>query len=107
MPNGEVPVGLRAPAQPNNRFGVGAVRKFGETDIHRPDVDAGIAGREPERLLGMGFGFCALTEKELRSPDIRVRSGQIPIQRQRPLAFGDALSRAVRKSLHKAQDEMS
>jgi hypothetical protein len=29
------------------------------------------------------------------------------IQCQRPLVFGDALSRAVRKSLHKAQDEMS
>ena len=55
----------------------------------------------------MGFGFPAPTEIKLRNPDVRVRLGQIPIQRQRPLAFGDALSRAVRKDLHKAQDEMS
>ena len=48
----------------------------------------------------MGFGFLAPTEKKLRNPDVRVRPGQIPIQRQRPLAFGDALSRAVRINLH-------
>ena len=55
----------------------------------------------------MGFGFLAPTEKKLREPDKRVSAGQIPIQRQRPLAFCDALSRAVRKNLHKAQDAMS
>jgi hypothetical protein len=31
-----------------------------------------------------------------------VRHCQIPIQRQRPRAFGDPLSRAVRISLHHA-----
>src|SRR6516162_1362830 len=53
---GEISVGLKAPAQPNNRFGVGAVPKFGETDNQSPDIDVGIAGREAERLLYMGFG---------------------------------------------------
>src|SRR6516164_7819992 len=107
MRHGIIAVGLKAAAQPNTRFGVGALPKFGEADKQTPDIDACIAGRETERLLYMGFSFPAPTEKKLRSPDVRVRAGQIPIQRQRPLAFGDALSRAVRKRLHKAQDEMS
>ena len=55
----------------------------------------------------MGFGFPTPTEIKLRNPDARVRLCQIPIQRQCPLAFGDALSRAVRERLHKAEDAMS
>src|SRR6516225_10835991 len=107
MPKGVVSVGLNAPAQPNNRLGVGALPKLGGTDKVSPNIDVDIAGREAERVLHMGFGFPAPTEKKFRSPDARVRAGQIPIQRQRPLAFCDALSRTVRIYLHGAQDEMS
>jgi hypothetical protein len=32
VPNGEISVSLKAPAQPNNRFGFSAAPKFGETD---------------------------------------------------------------------------
>src|SRR4029077_7347699 len=59
---GVISVGLKAPAQTNNCFGVGAVPKFGETDKHSPGRDVGIAGREAERLLHMGFSFPAPTE---------------------------------------------
>ena len=107
MRTGVIWVGLKAPAQPNNRFGVCALPKFGLTDKQTPDIDEWIAGRETERLLHMGLGFPAPTEIKLRNPDAPVRHGQIPIQRQRPLALGDALGSAVRKSLQKAQDEMS
>jgi hypothetical protein len=69
---GVISVGFKAPAQPNNRFSVGALPKFGETDPHRPEIDGGITGREAERLLDMGFGFPAPTEKKLRKPDVRV-----------------------------------
>ena len=62
MRSGVISVGLKAPAQPNNRFGIGALPKFGETDKHAPDIDVCIAGREAERLLDMGFGFPAPTE---------------------------------------------
>ena len=107
MRNGIISVGLKAPAQPDNRFGVGALPKFGETDKHTSSIDECIARREAECLVDMSFGFPAPTKKKLREPDERVRRGQIPIQRQCPLAFCDALSRAVRKNLHEAQDAMS
>ena len=32
VPHGEISVSLKAPAQPNNRFGVSAAPKFGKTD---------------------------------------------------------------------------
>ena len=63
MRSGVISVGFKAPAQPNNRFGVGAVPKFGDTDIQSPDIDGVIAGREAERLLDMGFGFPAPTQE--------------------------------------------
>src|SRR6516162_10998855 len=100
MRTGVISVGLKAPAQPNKGFGVGALPKFGETDKQTPNIDACIPGREAEGVLHMGFRFPAPPEMKLPNPDVRVRSRQIPIQRQRPLAFGDALSRAVRENLH-------
>ena len=66
MPQGIISVGLKAPAQPNKRFGVGVLSKFGLTDIRTPDIDECIAGRETERLLDMGFGFPAPPEIKLR-----------------------------------------
>src|SRR6516225_7445007 len=51
MRHGIIAVGLKAPAQPNKRFGVAALPKFGKTDKQTPDVDGCIAGRETERLL--------------------------------------------------------
>src|SRR6516225_4185572 len=94
MRTGVISVGFKAAAQPNHRFSVGALPKFREANKYSPDIDACVAGREAERLLHMGFGFPAPPEIKLRTPDVRVRAGQIPIQRQRPLAFCDALSRA-------------
>src|SRR4029077_9768358 len=107
MRSGVISVGFKAPAQPNDRFGVGALPKFGDTDIQSPDIDGVITGREMERPLYVGFGLPGSTEPKLPKSDVRVPVGPFPIQCQRPLVFGDALSRAVRKSLHKAQDEMS
>src|SRR5690242_6424997 len=74
MRTGVISVGLKAPAQPNNRFGVGALPKLGEADKQTPDIDECIAGRETKRLLHMGFGFPTPTEIKLRNPDARVRA---------------------------------
>ena len=73
------------------------------TNMHPPE-GGDIAGRETERLVDMGLGFRAATQKKLGQTDERVRAGQISIQRQRPLAFSNALGRAVRKNLDDAQD---
>src|SRR5215475_9610857 len=77
MRKGVISVGFKASAQPNKRFGVGALPKFGLTGKQTPDIDVGITGRDAERLLYMGFGFPTPTEKKLRSPDVAVRRGQI------------------------------
>ena len=43
----------------------------------------------------MGFSFFRMTNKNLGETDVPVSNGQIRIQRQRPLEFGDALLRTV------------
>src|SRR5215472_12507639 len=59
MRTGVISVGLKAPAQPSNRFGVGALPKFGDADKRSPDIDECIAGREAEGVLHMSFRFPA------------------------------------------------
>ena len=93
MREGIISVGLDAPAQPSDRFLVGAEQQFGETDKHHPPVGIGIARREAKRLVDMGLGLRAATEKKLGETDEGMSVGQIAIQRQRLLAFGDALGR--------------
>src|SRR6516225_2722338 len=68
MRTGVISVGLKAPVQPNNRFGVGALPKLGETDKHSPDIDECIAGREAEGVLHKNFRFPALPQIKLRNP---------------------------------------
>ena len=74
--------------------------------IHEPSVGQDVARRKAECLVDVGFGFCASTKKKLGVPDESMSAGQIAIQRQRLLAFSDALSCAVRKNLHEAQDQV-
>ena len=43
----------------------------------------------------MGPSFFRMTDENLGQTDVPLSSGQIRIQRQRPLEFGDALLRTV------------
>ena len=54
----------------------------------------------------MGLGFRAATEKKLGPTDASVRLGQISVQRQRLLAFGDAFGRTVCKDVDDAQSQV-
>ena len=90
-------VGLNAPAQPCDGFCVGPELRFGNADTVDPSKRIDIAGREAERLVDMGLGFRAATEKNLGPTNASVSVGQISIQRQCLLAFGDAFGRAVRE----------
>ena len=85
---------LRAILQ-RDRFRIGTELRFSDTDKHHPSEGADIAGREAERLLNMGFGFYAATEKILSPTNTSVSVGQISIQRQRLLAFRYALGRTI------------
>ena len=82
--------------QPSDRFGVGTELQLGDAGEHDPPERESIARRETECLSDMGLGFRAATNNTCQA-DETVRDGQISVQRQRPLAFGDALSRSVRK----------
>ena len=62
-----------------------------------------IARREAKRLVYMTFRFSATAQKHLADTDKCVRVRQIPVQRQRPLAFSNALLRALRNNLDYAQ----
>ena len=93
MQDGMISVGFDAPAQPGNRFRVGAERQLGETDKHRPPVGVVIARREAKRLVDMGLGFLAATESKLGETDERVSVCQIAIQCQCAFALSNALDR--------------
>ena len=99
----EIAVGLDAPAKPGHRFGIVAAPQLGSTGKHHPAVGEDIAGREAEGLLDMGLGLLGSTEKALGHTDAGMRHGQISIQRQRLLAFGNTLGRSRRIDMHIAQ----
>ena len=80
MRGGMISVGFDASAQPSNRFHVGAEKQLGETDVHQPPVGVVIARREAKRLVDMGLGFLAATEKKLGETDEAMSVGQIAIQ---------------------------
>ena len=63
--SGIISVGLEAPTQPDDRFGIGTELRLGEAThtIHRVSKD--VARRKAECLVDVSFGFCASTEKIL------------------------------------------
>src|SRR6266478_646167 len=97
MRDGIIPVCVEAPAHPDDCFGIGTELRLGKADPYHPSRSLGVARRKAECLVDMRFGFCASTKKILGEADMSMSPGQIAIQRQRLLAFSDALSYAVRK----------
>ena len=80
---GHIAVGIDAPAQPRDRFRVGAELQFGDTGNRHPPEGGDIAGRETERLVDIGLGFRAASEKKLGPTDASVSLGQISGRRSR------------------------
>src|SRR5262249_43961197 len=107
MRDGIIPICVEAPAHPDGCSGIVTELRLGKANIYHPAGGNGVAGREAECLVDVSFGFCASTKKELGQTDKRMSAGQIAIQRQRLFAFGDAMSCAVHKNLHKTQRRVS
>ena len=63
-----------------NRFHVRAEKQLGETGKHEPPIGVVIARREAKRLVDVGLGLLAATEKELGETDEGMSVGQIVIQ---------------------------
>ncbi len=87
MCDGIISIGLKASAQPHDRFGLGAELQFGNANIMQPSVNAVVARRKPQCFLNVGLGFLAAADKDLGDANGAMSIGQIPVQRQCPLAF--------------------
>ena len=71
-----------------------------------PEVDIPVAGTEAQRLLDVSLGAPRLTEEKLDVANLRVRSSQVSIEVQRPLARPDALKGAIGMHLDHPQQQM-
>jgi hypothetical protein len=72
-------IGLDAPAEPRNRFGVCAETRSEHADTVHPAECSDIAGREAERLIDVELRFRTSTHKKLRPTNENVSVGQISI----------------------------
>ena len=75
---------------PRDAVVISADQQLGEARYVHPGMSEGIARAEPERLVNMALGFLGATEIKLGETNTRMSEGQISIQRQRPLAMGNA-----------------
>ncbi len=107
MREGQIALGIDAPAQPYDRFRVSTEKRLGATQKHHPPKRVDIVWREAERLVDMGLGFRGTTKQILGKTDASIRAGQISIQRQRLLALSNALRRPVRNNLSNAEERVS
>ncbi len=74
--------------------------------IH-PDISHRIARTEPQGLDNVSLGFFGATDENLTKSDRGMGAGEISIQRQRMLTFGDALRRALGEYVDKSQVQMA
>ena len=62
---------------------------------------------EPEGLVDVTLGFLGATGEDLAKPDEAMGVDEVAVQRQRMLAFGDFLERALRQDLNVAEKRMA
>ena len=98
-----VAVDFNGTSQPIDRLLVEPEAKFCGSGHGKPIMGRGVTRTEPERLLDMRFGFLRSAQIQFASADNRVSRGQIRIDRQRPLAFENALLDPIRHTEHTAQ----
>ena len=71
-----------------------------------PRIGHRIARAEPQGLSDVSVRFISATDENLAQSDRGVGRGEISIEFQRMLTFGDALSRALGQYLDKSQKHM-
>ena len=67
-----------------------------------PDVSRRVAWTETQGLDNVSFCFLGATNKKLARSDRGMGEGEISIQRQRMLIFGDALKGALAKNVDRS-----
>ena len=86
-----VAVSLDGSPQPEDRLLVATEVDLGGADEHQPKEGPCITRTKPQRLLDMSLGLLGSAEIQLSRSDYGVCVGKVPIERQRPLAFGNSL----------------
>src|ERR1700691_4145079 len=91
----KIAIGLDRPSKPRDRLLVTSDVVLRHSRISHPCVRHRITRAEAHRLDNVSLGFFGATDKNLANADKGIRVGEISIQRQRVLAFGDALHSAL------------
>jgi len=77
--------------------------KFGEPDGGHPAPCASVAWADAQRFEDVRLGLVVASDKMLAQTDQCVGAGEISVNGERALAFGDALVRAVAEHSHHPQ----
>ena len=89
------PVDLDGAAKQCDRLIVSAKSHLGGAREMQPQPSKAVARRESQGLVFMGCSFFRMTDKNLGETDVPLSGGQVRIERQRPLEFGNALVGAM------------
>src|SRR5215216_6053156 len=92
---GDIRIGLDGPPEPVDGSFIGRKIRLRDTRRIHPTVCSVVAGRQPKCLHDIGFSLLGATEITFAKANPHVSGGQISIQLQRPLTFGNALSGAI------------
>src|SRR5262249_55294669 len=95
---GKISIDFDGAAEPRDRLLVIAEIEFGNASRRYPTEGEGVMRTETERFADVGLGFIAATDEKLGQTDCSVSGGQIPVQGQCPLAFGDGLLSVLREN---------
>src|SRR5215468_7149376 len=95
---GKISIDFDRAAEPRHRLPIVAEIEFGNANRRYPTEGKGVARAETERFADMSFSFLAAADEELGQTNCSVGGGQIPIQSQCPLAFGDGLVSELREN---------
>ena len=91
-----ISVRLDRPSTPGDRLLPTAQKVLREAHVSHPDKRYRIAGAATQSLSNMSLCFFGATDKYLAKSDSAFGACDISVQRQRMLAFGDALSSTLR-----------
>src|SRR5262245_45551500 len=95
---GKISIDFDRAAEPRDRLLVVAEIEFGNASRRHPTEGESVTRTETERFADMSLGFIAATDEKLCHTDCSVSGGQIPVQSQCPLAFGNGLVSVIRKN---------
>src|SRR5271169_2416778 len=102
----KIAVGIDGSAFPSRRFLIAAELQLDGASHEHPMIAHNVSRTEPQRLKNVALIFAGAPKRSFCQADDRVSSSQVPIQRQRVFALGNALRRAVCENISRTQREM-